>query len=314
MKDWWDAIKDSNTYSYFNPFSKQYLFPENFDKIRVLKNFYKPYNFSGFLSWFLFKNFSFIHKIFKVKDFSKQIPRNLLINIKQDDNLIAFNLGSPGIENKITAISYSIRNGSHFFIKYGESEVSRKNINNEIDFLANNSKLDFIPRLLCSQKTNSFSMMKTNLFRGKKISNKPLDIRLIDIMLEISNTKDIIKDDKNNLIRCFSHGDFCPWNILVFNEKFYVFDWELSNYYPLGYDLFSYIFHTPIILSNSVDIKYIFLKNKNNIDYYYSFYNIQNWRKYLIEFSLLKIENQIFKNNEKQIKFFKELYNFAKQI
>ena len=43
--------------------------------------------------------------------------------------------------------------------------------------------------------------------------------------------------DENGLKMSLSHGDFCPWNVLVSEGSIRLIDWELAADRTLGYDL-----------------------------------------------------------------------------
>ncbi len=57
------------------------------------------------------------------------------------------------------------------------------------------------------------------------------------------------KLSKNKLHLHFRHGDFAPWNILVLNEIYYVYDWEYASpEASAGWDLFHFFLQTHWLL------------------------------------------------------------------
>lgn len=61
----------------------------------------------------------------------------------------------------------------------------------------------------------------------------------------------INKGELSEIEYCFAHRDFTPWNIREKNETLYVFDWELSAFSPIYYDLFHFIVFTEILVRKS---------------------------------------------------------------
>ena len=112
-------------------------------------------------------------------------------------------------------------------------------------------------------------------------------------------------------IEIFSHGDFCPWNMLI-NKKyeFLLFDWEMSGYKPLGYDLFTYLFQTSFLLNPEITVFQIISKNKTKIKSFFQGFETANWEDYLIKFSSIKIAEEKAKKHSNLLFKYQQLLEF----
>ena len=96
------------------------------------------------------------------------------------------------------------------------------------------------------------------------------------------------------------------------NENILVFDWEMAGMYTLGYDLFTYIFQTCFLLDSENQIKNIIVKNIKPIEYYFSHFNLKNWKPYLIAFAEHKVSLERSKGDN-MINNYLKLLKYAKE-
>ncbi|MBL0745841.1 phosphotransferase [Chryseolinea lacunae] len=67
-------------------------------------------------------------------------------------------------------------------------------------------------------------------------------LRKIGFLLESINDEKVIET-------CFAHGDFTPWNMFQADGKLCIYDWEMSQHAPLGFDAFHYIIQNGILVA-----------------------------------------------------------------
>jgi len=298
-------------YYYFN---KQYYFPKCYKKYSLFSSFYQPYTFFGLLAWNLFNNFKFIRSFFIEKSIHQKLPMDNLYKYIKSDSILSFNRGSLGPERKITILGTDINSNDQFFIKYADSDLAITNVCNEANILKKIDNLNFVPILKQFVKNDNYCLLETNILKGSRLISDKLNIKIFNILIKINNQS--IKVEKKytgDLKTCFSHGDFCPWNINIDNDDLKVFDWEMAGYYPLGYDLFTFIFQTSFLI-NRTNVKQLLINNKIFIEKYFDNYNIKNWKKYLVEYIKIKTKDSINKNAEKLIKKYNILENFYEKI
>ena len=289
-----------STYFYLHPFKPQYFFPKGFKKYAPFHSFFKPYSLFGRISWFLFKHLSVYRILFKKQGIGEFIPETKIKTIIGADKTIAFNRGTVGPEQKITALVYD--GGNYFFIKYGESDLARRNISNEHEVLREIQAQLNVPRVMNFYSDHKVTLLKTTLLEGKRIGKRAMDSKILDYLIKISGLKiDLVRSESFTLKSCFAHGDFCPWNMMDKNGDILVYDWEMAGYKPLGYDLFTFIFQPLFLLHTKQPVSYGVEHNKQYINAYFLRFNIKDWRSYLQSFAHLKVEQQKVKNDQSQL-------------
>lgn len=299
-------------YFYLHPFRPQYFFPEGFEIHRVFVSFFKPYSLVGKISWFLFLKFSLYRFFFKKNNIEQFIPEKKIRKIIDSDYPMAFNSGTVGPEQKITALGLD-NNGGFFFLKYAQSPLAIKNVVNEHYIIKNLQILDFVPKIKNFYKYDNQVILKTDVLLGNRLGNITLNNSIMNCLFKLSEIS--VKSPnktKSNLKFIFAHGDFCPWNMMENKKKILLFDWEMGGNYPAGYDLFTYIFQTNFFLNPDKLISEIFKENKKNIKLYFKHFNIDNWNNYLLDFILLKIDLESFKGKYSKAIYYENLLNFVK--
>lgn len=275
-------------YYYFKPINPQYFFSSGFLNYELTKNFYKPYSLRGYFFWFIYKNF-FLYHFFKKKDLNKYFDYDKLLCTVGDISAIAFNLGTRGPEQKTTVIV--INKQTSFFIKYGQTNISINNIKNEYVVLKSLSSFNFVPKVIEFLSDTDSVMLKTSILKGKRLTNLNFTQILFDNLIVLSNhTINLPRNEKYKLIYKFAHGDYCPWNMFLSNNKIMLFDWEMAGNYTLGYDLFTFLFQTNFVLNKQTTIGSILKKNMYFIDKYYQHFNVIDWTDYLIAFAEIKVD------------------------
>lgn len=301
-------------YFYYDPFSKQYLFPEEYKKYPFLLSFYQPYTILGLVMWFCWKNFGFIRLFCRTKNLESIFPLEIYGKYISADSLVAFNLGTPGSEQKTTILGIDRLTEERFFIKFATKPIALSNVRKEATVLSQIADLPFVPKLLTYASEPEYTLIITSVFDGIKVTNQNIEHQILSILTKLANENVALPHNDYPLVTCFAHGDFCPWNMIIHQDKLFVYDWEMATYFPLGYDLFTYIFQTSFLLQPHIIVETILSKNKRLIDLYFRNQNIDNWHLFLLSFAQIKLDAEMKKNNLKLIPQYEDLMNYATSI
>ena len=274
-------------------------------------SFYQAYSKIGRITWYFFLNFRIYRGFFKIRDIKSYVPESEIRAITGEDSLLAFNMGTKGLEQKITCLCFVERDKSYVFVKYGTSLESMKNIENEWETLNKIKHLEFVPRVLGFSKDNSRVILKTTILNGTRININHPSEPILNRLIRLSQISEINLDF--GPIKCFAHGDFCPWNMVDIRGEIYIYDWEMSGEFILGYDLFTYVFQTRFLVRPKDGIELIIGQNIYFINEYFMHFNIKNWKEYLVQFATLKMNLESVKGSKLCCKY-KILLDFAKKI
>jgi len=303
-------------YYYFNPFSKQYYFPEGYHNYPIFVKFYQPYKISAKLIWKIWQRSSIFRNLFTTKHPEKVLPLEQLKQYVTPCSILTFNLGTAGVEKKISVLGIERSTDTAFYIKYATSELACRNVFNEGNVLKQLSHLSFVPKLqFCINEENRFTLIKTTVLNGTKIQYHPIDEKILSILFTLSNQRIIsIRQYESELECCFAHGDFCPWNMLMNSGIIELFDWEMAGQYPVGYDLFTYIFQFEFLVKETMRFELMIYENNNVISQYFTFFGIVDWMPYLTEFSNFKLKLEIEKNNHRLMKPYLQLKEYLSNL
>ena len=300
-------------YFYIHPFKPQYFFPFEFRKHDLFLNFFNSYSFVGGVSWFLFKRFSVYRWFFSIKNIEDYIPEHNIKKIIGNDSIMAFNKGTMGPEQKITGLGVSNKN--EFFFKYGQTKIAKVNVQNEYCILKQIEHLDFVPKVINFYKDKNQVLLKTSVLKGNRLKYKVINNKIVDLLFLFSKQKVECNKTTSIKLQCsFAHGDFCPWNLMIHDGQILVFDWEMAGNFTLGYDLFTYIFQTQFLLNANIQINNIISDNINAIKYYFSKFNIKNWKTYLTAFAKDKIRLEQLKGSKGLINEYLILLDYSKKM
>lgn len=301
------------SYYYIHPFKPQFFFPKNFKQKSILCSFYKPYTLSGTISWWLFKNINFYRILFEKNCIETYIPEQEIRRILGNNALMAFNTGTPGPEQKITAIG--VVDQDEFFIKYAQTSISRKNVINEYYILNQLAKLNFVPKVRSFYKDASQVLLQTSVLKGRRLGISLIDESILKCLIAIVDCK--VATNRNYLSSgktSFAHGDFCPWNMMSFHKKILIYDWEMAGNYPFGYDLFTYMFQTNFLIHSKKSNELIINENINFIVKYFSHFEIKNWKEFLVAFAQTKIQLEDVKETKELVSKYKGLLKYARTL
>jgi len=88
-----------------------------------------------------------------------------------------------------------------------------------------------------------------------KSSGKELDVNEVDKINDFVNSiiEKLNAEGNHPVHLVFSHGDFCPANILSTKDGIRIVDWETAGYRSLLFDFYSYFFYRPVNIKISVE-------------------------------------------------------------
>ena len=277
-------------YYSFPPFKPQYFFPLEYKNHSFFKSFFQPYSIIGRFSWLLWNKQSWVRKLFFLNNIENYIPEKTIRNYIGYDALIAFNRGTPGPEQKVTALVES--NKRRYFLKFGQTPTSAMLIENEAKILKGLSSFKIAPTLIEKWEGDDYILIKTEFLEGNRLCQIILTEEISDFLIQLSSIRiEAINNYEGELKTGFAHGDFCPWNIMTLNDRICPYDWEMAGYYSLGYDIFTFIFQTNFLLFPQKTNDQILKENHVALERFFNSIDIFDWKPYLIAFAKLKVDN-----------------------
>jgi hypothetical protein len=277
---------------YIFPFKIQYYFSSDFRKYSFILNFFTPYSFTGKIFWWIWRRFFFIKFFFRV-DESKVPDLKALKTCTGNNKILAINKGTAGPEQKTTAICYFQESDKSYFLKYAKSEKAKSLVINEYSILLKLNEFPCVPQIINYQQSHTGISLLTGFIEGEKFCQTVLSDKIYNLLIRLSKVS--IKDCPDYVEsftgrKCFGHGDFCPWNIMVSDNNLHLIDWEMGGAYPAGYDLFTFLFQTQFILHPDKKPEEIILYNLQYIKSYFLELGIELWESLLMEFARYKFE------------------------
>jgi hypothetical protein len=248
--------------------------------------------------WWLFKNVKIIRWINSMDENRLGFPYTLIKEIDGEDTLMSFNMGSPGVEQKISILGYNNRTHQPFFAKFTQKLEAMILSKNEIDALNQLKGLGFTPTLFDYKISSDYVYLKTEYIEGNRPKNMLLTRDILELTVRLSHLNHTNKIYNNDGLRLsLSHGDFCPWNFLENNGRLRLIDWEMLQQRTLGYDLFTYIFQGAFLFSKKDPVE-ILKSNQKWIKLYFDSFGINDYNPYIIAFVQEKSDYEKKKKNE----------------
>lgn len=275
------------TFFRFRTFRTSYYFPHMTEDMKFMYGLYAVYG--GKLSrlyWWLFRNSKMVRWMNRVESAAVEFPIDRIVELEGKKSLMAINLGTPGIEQKISILGYHQQKKEKFFAKYSEKKAAMKLTKNEIAVYKMLESTGLTPTLFDAKVSEEFVWMKTSCVEGSHYPTMELTQEIVDLALELS--KHHLHNETSNakdLQTCLSHGDFCPWNMLVNDGKIKLIDWEMAADRPLGYDIFKYVCQCSRLFHPDKSYNSAIEENRTLIDLYFSKLGIKNWEEYYNYFS-----------------------------
>ena len=248
-------------------------------------------SFGGKLSkiyWWLFRNCAIVRWMNRVEVDCLSFPIHRIMELEGLGSQMAYNLGTPGKEQKISILGFNPERNLQFFAKYSEKPDAIALTRNEIRVYRILESTGLTPKLYDCREGDGFVWMKTECITGSHLKSMTLTKEIADLAVALSNFH--IDSEKNaeessELKSCLSHGDFCPWNMLVNNGKIQLIDWEMAGERPLGYDIFKYVWQISRLFTPDKTLDVVIDENKTVIDYYFQQIGVTDWSGYLATFT-----------------------------
>jgi len=296
------------TFVYFPPGKKQFFFSSPLmHTASSIPLLYSPMSRAARFIWNLVKQYRFIRVWFTIKRnrLSDTVQTILKAIQVTDRDLLQINCGTPGADQKLTLLLHR-KNGETSFFKIAQSKRSIQLVENEYSVLLKLNGKCNSPTVKSYGAKNGFLFLETTYIAAHKYNSIPLTEAVFELLIKISSFQ---LDRSEKLLNCFSHGDFCPWNILYKDTIIYCIDWELAGEYSLGYDLFTYIFQTSFLLNPGKSSGILWEENKEYIHRYFEHFGVNDPITYLSFFVKKKMEYEEEKDCASLLfKKYRELY------
>lgn len=297
-------------YYRFKTFTTSYYFPHLDSSLQYMYGLYSPYG--GRLSkiyWWLFQHSSVVRSLTSVNEKDLEFPYSKIKASDGNDTLMSFNMGSPGVEQKISILGYDKTLDIPFFAKFSEKPRAKKLMKNEIRIYRMLDGTGLTPKLLKAVDTDDYVYLKAEFIKGSRPKSRKMTDEVLQLCLPLSKYHLTDKDvDENGLKMSLSHGDFCPWNVLVSEGTIRLIDWELATDRTLGYDLFTYICQVSILFEPDKDLLLAIDESMEYVKAYFSTLGISDYKPYLKAFAEQKWVYEESKENIKLSQKYKALY------
>lgn len=145
------------------------------------------------------------------------------------------------------------------------------------------------PQLYWHKETEDGIYLKTEYLNDQRPANMFLTDEIVNLAIMLSEHH--LSDSQHDIAglrTCLSHGDFCPWNILIMKGNMRLIDWEMADERTLGYDLFTYICQITILFHPKKDLLKAIEKNHSALQKYFQTLGVSDYTFYLREFAKIK--------------------------
>ncbi|WP_295057137.1 phosphotransferase [uncultured Fibrobacter sp.] len=232
----------------------------------------------------------------------------LLQSLLGTDSIFGINFGTPSPDQKKSILGYD-GEGRCFFAKLSRKENAQKLSSNEIFVYQKLADSGLVPKLFDCKITDDYVFLKTECVEGNHIHEQVSNDEILKILetLRVCHYDERLKAD--GLKTCFSHGDFCPWNMLESEGRLKIIDWEMAGERSLGHDLFTYIFQTAFLIRREESFENVMQKNRTLIDSYFESACVNDWEPYFKDFALLKVDEFTRKQDSYMLARYKDALN-----
>lgn len=279
------------TFYRFKTFKSTYYFPALTTQSRFIYSLYGNYGGKGArLVWWLFCHFAPLRWLWRVSgEVIPELP--LLQSLIGEDAVYGVNMGTNGPDQKKSVLGYFVNdneNDNHkFFAKLATKERAKSLSRNEIKVYQTLADTGLVPALYDFKDTEDYVFLKCECICGEHVHG---DVDRSQVMKMLMLLKEKHYDQHSSipgLMTCFSHMDFCPWNMILVNGKLHIIDWEMAAEMPLGFDLFTYLLQTSFLTDNSKSGLEVVEENREWIEEYFKG---EDWKPYLKAFVDYKVD------------------------
>lgn len=297
-------------YYRFKTFTTSYYFPSLKKSQQYMYGLYSAYG--GWLSkayWWLFRHCCVVRALTSTDEKQLDFPYKEIKAADGGNTLMAFNMGSPGVEQKISILGYDNEKQMPFFAKFSQKPQAMLLTRNEVRVYKALDGTGLTPRLLGVEDTAKHVYLKAEYIQGKRPKERTLTDEVLRLSMALKNyhlTEQ--RENAEGLQMSLSHGDFCPWNVLVDNDHWRLIDWECAADRTLGYDLLTYICQVSILFEPECSLRQVVAENKEALQRYFADCGITDYKPYIRSFAEQKWKYEEGKSNTKMAVKYKELY------
>lgn len=298
-------------YYRFSTFTTSYYFPEITKETQFLYGLYSAYG--GKLSryyWRKFRQSQFVRSLTSEKEERLPFPYTTIRNLVGDDAILSFNMGTPGEAQKISILGYEPDTGKQFFAKFAQKPEAKRLSRHEIEVLTKLQNTGLVPMLYDNKITDSYVYLQTECVQGHRPYGTLLTNQVVDLLISLSAYHyPIAENEKTDGLRtCLSHGDFCPWNMLVQQDGLLrMIDWEMAGERIIGYDIFTWLLNVAGLVTGKIPLYHIIEKNRKYIMRYYNSLGISDYTLYLRHFVDCQIDVLRATKNKHILEMYQEL-------
>ena len=263
----------------FKTFRTSYYFPDITKGGEFLYCLYTPFGSKlAKMYWWAFRHLRIVRLLNKVDLKKLDFPYERILGLCPQGSLVSFNMGTPGIEQKISMLGLE-PSGKRFFAKYSDKIIAKELSRNEITILKSLAELNIAPELLSSVDTDEFVFFSTSCVDGTNPNDIQLNEKIVDLAIKINQ----IGHKADAIQTSLSHGDFTPWNVMIDKYgEYHIIDWEMAKNRVLGYDIFTYLTHVAALLTPNEPLDKVIEEKKQIIDRYFKSFKIDDWFEYLM--------------------------------
>ena len=298
-------------YYRFSTFTTSYYFPAITEETQFLYGLYSPYG--GKLSryyWRKFRQSSFVRSFTSVKEQRLPFPYSMIRTLVEADAILSFNMGTPGEAQKISILGYMPQTQKRFFAKFAQKPEAMRLSYHEIEALQLLKETNLVPVLYDSKVEDAFVYLQTEYVQGHRPYDTLLNDKVVDLLIKLSAFHYPNADrGSNGLLTCLSHGDFCPWNMLVQpDNSLRMIDWEMADERLVGYDIFTWLLNVAGLVTGDIPLYHIIEKNRKHIMRYFNTLKLSDYTPSLHRYVELQIEILQANKQKRMLKMYEDLY------
>lgn len=298
-------------YYRFSTFTTSYYFPEIDADTQFLYGLYSAYgNKLSRWYWRKFQQSRFVRSMTSVKEENLPFPYAKIRELVDNDALLSFNMGSPGEAQKISLLGYVPATQQQFFAKFSQKPEAMRLSKHEIEVLTLLQDMQLVPRLFDSKIGDEYVYLQTEYVQGHRPFDTLLNKQVVDYLIKLSSFHYPDSKALNELRTCLSHGDFCPWNMLVQPDgSLRMIDWEMADERIIGYDMFTWLLNVAGLVTGKIPLYHIIEKNRKHIMRYFNALQINDYTPYLRVFVEQQIAILQWNNKQRMLAMYQDLYN-----
>lgn len=298
-------------YYRFSTFTTSYYFPEITEETQFLYGLYSPYG--GKLSryyWRKFRQSPFVRSLTSIKEQQLPFPYTTIRSLVGAEAILSFNMGSPGDAQKISILGYLPSMQHPFFAKFAQKTEAIRMSKHEIDVLKTLRETSLVPELYDNMITGDYVYLQTEYVKGHRPYDTLLNDKVVDLLIKLSAFHyPNANIGAYGLQTCLSHGDFCPWNMLVQSDgSLRMIDWEMADERIVGYDIFTWLLNVAGLVTGDIPLYHIIEKNRKYIMRYFNALHISDYTPYLRSFVEQQLEILKTNNKRQMLQLYQDLH------